>query len=239
MSLGNFFRKAAPIAATIFGGPAAGAVVGGAMGMWGAHKEAKGYEKAGRRAGQTALGAFNYLQGSPIGQSYLPMGGAAVNQQGALLGLGGDQAAADAAYQNYLTSTGYQGQMEAGQQAVTGSAAARGLLGSGSTAKALTRFGQQLGAQSFNNYLGQLQGVAGMGLQAGGLMGQVGAQGYGNAAHYQYGGMTGGAQARASGWDQMMGGLGGAYDAWQAGRGQSPAPGGTGHGGAPGEGRPY
>lgn len=215
----SWWKKAIPVAATIFGGPAAGAIAGGAMGMFGANREAGAIDRAGAGAGQTAMGGFNYLAGSPVGQQYLPAGGAAINQQANLLGIGGDPAAAQAGYQNYLNSTGFQGQMQAGQQAVTTSAAARGLLGSGSTAKALTRFGDQLGRESFNNYLGQLGGVAGMGLQAGGQLGQAASYGASDAARYQYGAGMDAAGARRSGWDQLMGGVGGAWDAWQAGRG--------------------
>jgi hypothetical protein len=222
--LGNFLKKALPIAAGIFGSPALGAAVSGAMGMIGSNRTAKGMQNAAAGAGQTALGGFNYLQGSPIGQQYLPAGGAAIGMQQNLLGLGDDPAAAEEAFRRYQESTGFQGQLRAGQQAIGSSAAARGLIGSGSTAKALQAHGQQLGAQSFNNYLGQLGGVAGMGLQAGGMVGQAATQGYGQAAGMQYGAGMGAAQERGRGWDQMMGGLGGAWDAWNAGRGATPAP---------------
>jgi len=167
------------------------------------------------------MGGFNYLSGSPIGQQYLPAGGAAIGQQQALLGLGGDPNAAAQAFQNYQNSTGFAGQMQAGQNAITGSAAARGLLGSGSTLRALQAQGQQLGAQSFNNYLGQLGGVAGMGLQAGGMVGQAAQAGAGQAAGMQYGGAMGAADTRAAGWDQLLGGLGGAVEAWRGGGGAS------------------
>jgi hypothetical protein len=193
-------------------------ILGGVAGWLSNRSKAKGYENAGNRAGETSLGAFNYLQGSPMGQQYLPMGGNAAEMQGNLLGLG-DSGAGNAAYKNYLGSIGYQSQLQSGQQAITGSAAARGLLGSGSTAKALTRYGQDLSKQSFNNYLGQLSGVAGQGLQAGGMIGNAAMAGYGNAARYQFAGGTGASDARAGGWEQLVGGLGGAYDAWQTGRG--------------------
>jgi hypothetical protein len=212
--------------ATAMGGPVAGALAGGAIGMYGARQQARGIDKATQQAGQTALGGFNYLSGSPIGQQYLPAGGNAVNMQANLLGLGEDPAAAQAAYENYLNSVGFQGQMQAGQQAITSSAAARGLLGSGSTAKALTRYGHQLGQQNFNNYLGQLGGVAGMGLQAGGMLGQSAAQGYGQAAQMQFTGGVASADARRDGWDQMAGGLGDAHRAWQRGRQSSQGSGG-------------
>ncbi len=223
MSWQNFLGKVAPMAATALGGPIGGALVGGALGMWGARRDARAQERIGAQAGQTAMGGFNYLQGSPIGQQYLPAGGAAIQQQQALLGLGGDPAAAQAAFQQYQNSTGFQGQMQAGQQAVTGSAAARGMLGSGSTLKALQAHGQQLGAQSFGNYFNQLGGVAGMGMQAGGMVGQAAQGGYGQQAGMQYGSQMGAQQTRAGGWDQLIGGISAAQRHWQTGRQPAPA----------------
>lgn len=221
MGFMNFLAKAAPVVGTALGGPLGGVIgglVGGGLGAIGANNQAKAQQQAAQQAGQTAMGGFNYLAGSPVGQQYLPAGGAAISQQQALLGLGGDPAAAAQGFQNYQNSTGFQGQLQAGQQALTGSAAARGLLGSGSTLRALQAQGQQLGAQSFNNYLGQLGGVAGMGLQAGGMLGQAAGAGAGQAAGMQYGGGMAAADTRAGGWDQLMGGIGSAFDAWQSKR---------------------
>lgn len=214
----GFLRKAIPAAAGIFGSPAAGAIAGGVLGAVGAGREAGGIERAGAAAGRASAGGYNYLAGSPVGASYVPAGGRAVDQQAALLGAGGDPAAAEEAYNNYLNSIGFRGQLEAGQDAVTTSAAARGLLGSGSTARGLQRTGQQLGREAFNNYLSQLGGVAGMGLQAGGQVGQAATQRASDAARYAYGSGADAAGARARGWDQLVGGLGGAWDAWRAGR---------------------
>lgn len=216
---GDLIKIAAPIAGGVFFGPAGAAIGAGIAGKIGADDQARAAQRAGAAAGQTSMGAFNYLTGSPIGTQYLPAGGNAAQMQAALLGAGGDPAAAQAAYENYLNSIGYQGQLEAGSRAITSNRAAAGLLGSGSTGRALTRYGQQLGRESFGNYLAQLGGVAGMGLQAGGLLGQTAAGAYGDAARYQYGGDMGAADARAGGWDQLLGGLGSAYDIWQAGRG--------------------
>lgn len=106
---------------------------------------------------------------------------APVAQQGAgannfiaqLLGLqGGDQG--KQAYQAFQNSTGFQSQMKAGQDAITSSASAKGLLNSGATLKGLTEFGQNLGKQSFENFLSQLGGVGDRGLQAGGVIGGAG-----------------------------------------------------------------
>lgn len=71
-----------------------------------------------------------------------------------------------AAFQNYLDSSGYKTQMNAGIDALNSNAAARGMLKSGATLKATQRFGSGLGQQYFNNYIGQLMNTANMGLAA-------------------------------------------------------------------------
>ena len=93
------------------------------------------------------------------------------------------------AFKSYLDSTGYQFQFDQGQRAITGSAAARGLLNSGATAKALTKYGQNIGKQYFSDYLGQLGnmnnilgGTATAGQNALGQIATVGTAGGGNAA---------------------------------------------------------
>ncbi len=134
------------------------------------------------QAQKADLTGFNYLSNSPIGKTYLPAGAQAIGQESALLGGGTPQAQQQAAgaFQNYLGSTGYNFQMQQGQQAVAGSAAAKGILNSGSTAKALTQYGQGLAGGAFQNYLGNLNQVAGQGLAAGGQIGQAGTAGGGD-----------------------------------------------------------
>jgi hypothetical protein len=167
----------------------------------------------GSKAKSADLTGFNYLQGSPIGKTYLPAGAQALNTESALLGGGTPEAQAQAksAFQNYLGSTGYNFQLDQGTRAITGSAAARGILNSGSTAKALEQYGQNLASTNFNNYLGQQQGIAQMGLQAGSQIGAAGTQG-GVAAGGQVqsgitsaGGMFGGAASAA--YNNYFGGI--------------------------------
>lgn len=108
--------------------------------------------------------AFGFLKDSLGGN--VQTGTNAMSSIAALLGQGGDQAGADAAFKNYLGSSGYNFALDQGMRAITGSKAAGGLLNSGSTLKALTGFGQNLGNQGFNNYLTQLQSLVGNGLQS-------------------------------------------------------------------------
>lgn len=80
--------------------------------------------------------------------------------------LGGDTSGFDA----YKRGTGFDFGLGEGLRGVTGTAAARGLLNSGSTAKALTRYGNDYSQQYADNYLGRLMGLGQLGLGAGGLI---------------------------------------------------------------------
>lgn len=120
-------------------------------------------------SGNQAFGQLQGLLSGNIGQ-----GNNAMSTIAALLGIGGDKAGADKAYNNYLTSTGYQAMMKGGQDAITGSAAAKGLLSSGATAKGLATFGQNLGKQSFGDFLGQLTGLGQYGLNSANTLASAG-----------------------------------------------------------------
>lgn len=115
--------------------------------------------------------SYDFLKdslGGIIGQS-----GQASSQLANLLGLGGEPAQTGA-FDNWRKNTGYNFGFNQGQDAITGSAAAKGLLNSGSTAKALSQFGQDYGATKYNDYLSQLSGLLGQGLQAGNVISGAG-----------------------------------------------------------------
>jgi hypothetical protein len=119
---------------------------------------------------------------------------------------GGGTGGSGDAFQNYLNSTGYQFQLGEGQRAITTSNAAKGLLNSGSTLKALNQYGQNLASTSFNNYLNQLGGLSQQGLAAGGAIGGAASQGgaiaatnLANAAETQGSGIAGAAGAIGTG----------------------------------------
>lgn len=101
-------------------------------------------------------------------------GTGANNYLSSLLTGQGDTGAANAGYQGYLANAGYAPAMRQMSQAVTGQGAAAGLLNSGATAGALQRRGTELNQGFFNNYLQQLAGLSGLGLQAGGLVANTG-----------------------------------------------------------------
>ncbi len=147
-----------------------GGIVGGVIGGIGALS-------GGSKAKSADLTGFNYLTGKSGVTSDVTAGSAATSNIGQLLGTQPMQQGTQSGLNNYLNSTGYNFQLQQGSQAITGSAAARGVLNSGATGKALTKFGQSIGGEYFNNYLNQLGGQAQRGLTASGQIGAAGTQG--------------------------------------------------------------
>ena len=117
----------------------------------------------------------------------------------------------------FTADPGYAFRLSEGQKALERSAAARGGLLSGATGKALTRYGQEMGSQeyqnAFNRYqaerqarLGPLQSLAGVGqtsantlTSAAGTLGSNIAEGLGSAAAARASGYVGGANALTQG----------------------------------------
>ena len=175
-----------------------GAIIGGAIGGIGSLF-------GGNKAAKQDLTGFNYLTGASGVGGDVAAGNAATSQTGQLLGTQPLTPGATSGFDNYLNSTGYNFQRQQGTGAITGSAAARGTLNSGSTAKALETFGQGLAGQSFNNYLGQLGNQSQRGLTASGQIGSAGTAGGTAAGANQQSGTS-------SAGTQFGGAVGGAYN---------------------------
>lgn len=109
-----------------------------------------------------------------ISSAYMPQvqtGNNATNFLAGLLGVpGGDSSGATAAFGDYKDQAGYAPALRDLQKGVVGGAAARGLLNSGASQKALLKTGAELDQSMFNNFLQQLSGLSGLGLQAGNLV---------------------------------------------------------------------
>jgi hypothetical protein len=118
--------------------------------------------------------AYGYLQGAYDPQ--VSQGVGATNFLAQLLGTGGDPSQANAAYDQFKNASGYQNAFNEANRGVTNSAAGRGLLGSGATAQALQSTAGNLAQGTFSNFLQQLGGLAGLGNQAGSIIGGAGAQ---------------------------------------------------------------
>ena len=118
--------------------------------------------------------------------------------------------------QQFQQDPGYGFRLSEGQKALERSAAARGGLMGGATGKALTRFGQEMGSQeyqnAFNRYqaerqarLNPLQSLAGVGQTAANTLGAQAGQFGSNLAET----IGAGAQARASGYMGAANAIGG------------------------------
>lgn len=129
--------------------------------------------------GKSTPATSNNQAYSWIKETYAPQaqtGIGATNQLAALLGLGGDSNAATKAFNTFRNSSGYQNIFNEAMRGITNSAAGRGLFGSGATGRALQTNAGNLAQQSFGNYLSQLSGLSGIGLQSGNLIGGAGSQ---------------------------------------------------------------
>lgn len=115
------------------------------------------------------MGMINQTYGGQMGQ-----GTGANNFLSSLLTGQGDVAGAQGGLSKYLEMAGFAPAMRQMSQATTGQGAASGLLRSGTTANRLQTRGTELNQSFTNNYLQQLAGLSGLGLQAGGLVANVG-----------------------------------------------------------------
>lgn len=117
-------------------------------------------------------------------------------------------------YGGYTKTPGYDFRLQQGTDAIEGSAAARGGLFSGNTAKGLAEYGQNYASNEYGNYLNRLTGQAGQGMNAAGMIATSGANttgqvnnalsGIGNA---QAAGAIGGANALTQGIGNALGAM--------------------------------
>lgn len=126
----------------------------------------------------------------------------ALNQQTNLLGLNGSDAATNA-FTQFREDPGYKYSVDQAVQGVDRSAAARGLLTSGATIKAIQDRAGHLADQGYGNYFQRLQGLAGTGLTATGGTATAGA----NAAANEGNSMIAAGNARASGYNGVASSL--------------------------------
>jgi hypothetical protein len=77
-------------------------------------------------------------------------------------------------FNSYKDATGFNQLLQEGSRGITGNAAAGGLLRSGGTGKALVNYGNTMQNQYAGNYMQQLLGLSGLGLNAGQLIAGAG-----------------------------------------------------------------
>lgn len=136
--------------------------------------------EASAAAASNALQEKIYNSNVALAQPYITGGDTAENELQGFLGLGGDPAKINAAFQTYLNSTGYQFNRQQGIDAVTQNRAVSGLLNSGSALKALDTYGTNEADQYGQQYVTNLQGLTDTGQRAAGSLTGAG-QSYANA----------------------------------------------------------
>lgn len=102
-------------------------------------------------------------------------------------------------FSSFQASPDYQFAQQQGLQSLDRSAAARGSLFSGGADADRIAFGQGLASQQYGNYYNRLAGLAGIGQQTAGQMGQFGAQNAANQGQFA----LGAGNARASAYQQQ------------------------------------
>lgn len=118
-------------------------------------------------------------------------------------------------FSSFTQSPDYQFALEQGMKALDRSAAARGRLYSGGYGEDLTRFGQGLATQNYNNYYNRLAGLSGTGQTSATNLGSLGAQmagniqaGYGNIGNIRQSAYNDQANIWGNVANQFAGGLG-------------------------------
>jgi len=161
-----------------------GDMIGGILGGIGSVVGAGIQANAAHDAAQSALTGYRYLTEGPGAASTtasIAGGQEAGSTARQLLGLEPLTPGATNGFTNYLKSTGYNFNLKSGSDAITTNNAAKGILNSGGTVKALDTFGQNLGSNYFNNYLTQIGGQQTAGQNAISQVANAGSTGGGNA----------------------------------------------------------
>ena len=161
------------------------ALIGAVAGVAGAAISAGAAGHASDVASQTAaannaLQEKIYNQNAANEQPYIAAGNTANTALQGFLGLGGDPAKTQAAFDNYLNSTGYKFTRDQGIDAAETSASARGLLNSGAALKSLDQYGTGLAQQYGQTYADNLNTIANRGANSANALSSTG-QAYANA----------------------------------------------------------
>lgn len=139
------------------------AALSAGAGIYGASQAANAQQNAS--AANNELAAQIWQQSQANLNPFMQAGTAATPIIQGALGYG-DPAQAQKAYDAFKASTGYTTNLQAGTNALASNASTRGLLNSGSTIKGAVNYGQKLNTNYFNNWLGQVTGQQGVGLNA-------------------------------------------------------------------------
>jgi hypothetical protein len=182
------------MAGAIIGSAVVGGVVSGITGAKAAKAQKKGAQAAAEASErgtqlQVEEARRQYDTTRADYAPYREIGYDALGKLGALYGVQrtdaqGKPVGPATAAPDFTTSPGYEFRMQEGQKAIERSAAARGMLGSGGTLKALTRYAQGVASDEYANFSNRLAALAGIGQSATGstaAAGEAASSAIGNA----------------------------------------------------------
>lgn len=159
------------------------AIGGAAASIGGAALGASAQKKAANKAADTSLAVAEknnalareiYAKNEANISPWMTRGNTAGVAQNALLGLGGDPAAQENAFDQFRASTGYDFRQQEGMNALNSGYAAKGMLQSGAAQKAAIRYGQDYGSNEFANYFNMLNGQNQLGFSGASALAGVG-----------------------------------------------------------------
>ena len=172
-------------------------------------------------AANNALSAQQYNTTKGLIQPAVDRGNTAADALQGFLGLGGDPAKTQAAFQHYLDSTGYQFTRQQGIDSAEQSASAQGLVNSGAALKALQDRGTGLAQQYGQQYVGNLNQVADRGTGAINALTGAGNTNVANQSNNNNSAATASGNAALASAGQINGLIGNAFSAYGSSRGAS------------------
>jgi hypothetical protein len=170
-----------PALAAIGGGSAIAGGIGlasGVAGILGSRAQASATRNATQSQNQAAQAQLD-LQREQFGinrtnlNQFITPGVAAQGAQTALLGLGGDAAAQNAAFDRFRDSTDYQFRFGEGQRSLNSGFGAGNSRLTGRRAMALNDYGQNMASGAFNDYYNRISGIGDRGFAAASALGGV------------------------------------------------------------------
>lgn len=154
-------------------------ILGAGASMYGANKAADVQKDAANQAAAVQQQAMdyqkaNYEKASGNLSPFIQSGQGANNLLAEAYGLSGKTALGQSSLEAFRNSPDYQWALKGGSEALDNSAAAKGGALGGNQIRAQTEYGQGLATQNLQGYFARLSGMSGQGIQAGGLLGQIG-----------------------------------------------------------------
>lgn len=154
-------------------------LLGAGASIWGSNKAANAQKEAANQAAAAQREAMayqkeNYERSRGDLSPFIQTGQGANNLLASFYGLNGAAPLNDNVLQSFYNSPDFKFALKGGSEALDNSAAAKGGVLGGNQIRAQTEYGQGLATQNLQGYFARLAGLSGQGIQAGGVLGQIG-----------------------------------------------------------------